>query len=796
MIRYQTPSFYNRLGYRSVAVIIICCFSIASFALSEKEKTDVRLLIDVSGSMKKNDASNLRRPAVDLLIKLLPEESKAGVWTFGQYVNMLVPHGRVDDKWRKLASTKTKLIDSNGLYTNIGGALEKAAYDMTQTSKTNNTDPHFKHLILLTDGMVDISKDPAENEKEWRRIVDDILPVLKSSHYKIHTIALSENADTALLNKLSLATDGIAAVASNADDLMKIFLNALDSAAPQEKLPLQGNAFVVDSSVEEFTALVFPKENSAPVRLQSPDDYEYSYEKENEDVAWVRTDKYDLLTVNRPVEGEWKLLANLDPDSRITIVSDLNLIVKPIDNNALINKVIDLTLLLEENGKKIIRKDLLDVIDVSYSVQRNDGQTWFDTIPTDLSLNESDSMIGVFSKRLDIFNKSGVYEFKVVVDGKSFRREYSHSVEIREPFVVETETQQKNSMVHVVTKVMAGHDDIDLVKTKISARITDPSGKQSNQLMNLTDFDYWTIDIIPKEQGVYQLDLTIDAVEKNGESFQYTPDPIAIKYPDGKNFFSDQEIELKPEKEDVVEGEIESEKQETTATEAMGLENEVPESRLWLYIVLGIANLCVLILAYFAYRMIMGNKPDPEMDGLEELLEEVPKEDVVAKEEAIASEEKTQKPEKLPTETPSMSEVDSAQPEGESQEQIDDEEVEGITDVEFSLNDFDDDELDSLIDKELEAFTEQSSEVDEPIAEESDKDDGEDIDEADEKNIEEAELELEEDGDPQNIETSDAVQEDSSVQSESPDLKEGSVETSSEEVDDETESENKPPPSA
>ena len=53
---------------------------------------DIRLLIDISGSMKKNDPSNLRIPAVNLLTELIPNGDKAGVWTFGQWVNNLIKH--------------------------------------------------------------------------------------------------------------------------------------------------------------------------------------------------------------------------------------------------------------------------------------------------------------------------------------------------------------------------------------------------------------------------------------------------------------------------------------------------------------------------------------------------------------------------------------------------------------------------------------------------------------------------------------------------------------------------------
>src|SRR5690606_18260597 len=126
---------------------------------------------------------------------------------------------------------------------NIGEALEKAAYDInnqtgTDQESTNQESTHRKSIILLTDGMVDIDKDGERNRKEWRRIVDEVLPRLKDAGFTIHTIALSDNADSNLLGKLSLSTDGIAEVAHTADDLMKIFLKAFDAAAPAEQVPL------------------------------------------------------------------------------------------------------------------------------------------------------------------------------------------------------------------------------------------------------------------------------------------------------------------------------------------------------------------------------------------------------------------------------------------------------------------------------------------------------------------------------------------------------------------------------
>ena len=114
-----------------------------------------------------------------------------------------------------------------------------------------------KHIILLTDGMVDIDRDPAVNTRERNRILDEVLPLYQQAGFKIHTIALSDNADKHLMERLSLGTDAKSSVANDADALMKVFLAVFNQAVPQEELPFNGDPFFTDSSIEEFTALIF-----------------------------------------------------------------------------------------------------------------------------------------------------------------------------------------------------------------------------------------------------------------------------------------------------------------------------------------------------------------------------------------------------------------------------------------------------------------------------------------------------------------------------------------------------------
>ena len=74
------------------------------------------------------------------------------------------------------ASRAADAIHSRGLFTNIGAALEAASQGQAKP------DPDWERtIVLLSDGMVDISKDPAVNAKEKARILDIVVPKLRAA---------------------------------------------------------------------------------------------------------------------------------------------------------------------------------------------------------------------------------------------------------------------------------------------------------------------------------------------------------------------------------------------------------------------------------------------------------------------------------------------------------------------------------------------------------------------------------------------------------------------------------------
>jgi len=290
---------------------------------------DVRIIVDISGSMKANDPENLRQPAVRLLARMLPDSADAGVWTFGQWVNMLVPHGTVDDSWRQNAVTQSRKINSVALRTNLGEALEKASDAYLSGEDLGNTD-----FILLTDGKVDLADDPAVNAAERQRILGPLLSGLTQRGATLHTVALSEEADIRMLEALAAESGGHFSLASSAEGLNRAFLKALNAAVPQDQIPLDSEGFKVDKGVEEFTALIFWGEDETSstrtLELIDPDGNRFSKGSVAGNMQWAAETGYDLITVTEPADGQWQVNGELGEGSRVTVVSDLRMVVSPV----------------------------------------------------------------------------------------------------------------------------------------------------------------------------------------------------------------------------------------------------------------------------------------------------------------------------------------------------------------------------------------------------------------------------------------------------------------------------------
>ncbi len=489
-----------------------------------QKDADIRLIIDISGSMKRNDPVNLRKPAVDLLIRILPDGSHAGIWTFGRQVNMLVPFKKVDEQWRDQARRQAEMINATGLFTNIGGALESAI----GVPSPRNADS--AHVILLTDGMVDIDRDPDRNQEERGRILNDVLARIQARGMTLHTIALSDNADAGLMKKLALATDGSHTVVDSADALMMAFIKAFDASAPADQLPIDvGNTVLVDSSVEELTALIFRRSSEKSTQLVSPDGTIYLADKKDADVRWYQTERYDLMTVKQPLEGEWRILADIAPESRVTVISNLGLRLRPLPINVLQGTVLTAEFVVTEGGTVITDPKFLALLSMRATVSRRvDGAADMPVWQVELPAGPIPER-GIFSIRLPPFEVAGDYRLDLEASGQTFQRRISHPLQVSPPFGLEssefTDSQGQTGFQLRVVPYLAdfAHERIQVV-----ASVMGPDRRKLIRPLQWDPQGFWRAAITPTASGDHLLTAKVTGQDASGEAFQHDLGPQVL----------------------------------------------------------------------------------------------------------------------------------------------------------------------------------------------------------------------------------------------------------------------------
>ncbi len=516
------------LLFRTIFLAVFFTALTLSVRAEEAPAPDVRIVIDISGSMKETDPENLRRPALNLLTELLPEGARAGVWTFGRYVNMLVPLGTVDEAWRQKARAASGDISSVGLNTNLVEALDKALYEATQNSQFDQT------VILLTDGRIDMdtsggAPDTPANTAARERLISTVLPEYMSKNVRIHTLALSDAADVTMLGQLAMETDGLALKAHTNDELMPAFLKAFDRAVPSEQVPLVGNTFNIDPSVNEFTALIFRAASSKPTELVSPSGVRISQDSAatSADVRWHHDLNFDLITVKSPENGEWVADADVAPDSRVQILSDLKLKVSGLPGSLFSGVPVQLEMSLENEGETVDEETILQLTDVSLQVTAPDGRTGSKL----LSDPESLPVDGIFRETLSRLNQPGEYRLEINAQGRTFERKQVLTATLAEPMRVDVEPDVGQQILNV--RVYPQSDLVDTSLSRVISRISSPDGSSMINAMEYSDASgAWELALVPdKGRGDYEVMLNIRGVSASGKTFKSKPESIPVTFP-------------------------------------------------------------------------------------------------------------------------------------------------------------------------------------------------------------------------------------------------------------------------
>lgn len=171
--------------------------------LALSQALDVVLVLDNSGSMKRNDPARLTATAVERFISRQDSDTRVGIVLFASQPRLLVPLTPVTDASHPLFRDAMQQLNYSGRWTETAEAVERALYEL----RVNGRKDASKALLLMTDGIIDTGNAVRNQERaDWLRSS----LVLDAQRNDVHVfgLAFTEEADYQMLQFLAQATGG------------------------------------------------------------------------------------------------------------------------------------------------------------------------------------------------------------------------------------------------------------------------------------------------------------------------------------------------------------------------------------------------------------------------------------------------------------------------------------------------------------------------------------------------------------------------------------------------------------
>ncbi|MBZ5877039.1 MULTISPECIES: VWA domain-containing protein [Chromohalobacter] len=436
------------------ALLLVCVGGLMSSPGWTQDATppDVRMIFDVSGSMKANDPANLRASALQLAAALLPSQARGSVWTFGTQVRNPLPDGKVDAEWRRRARSLSPQLVDYQQFTDIEQALREAS----QAAGGK------RHVILLTDGMVDL---PGSGEVKRKRdaasretLIASLAPELATQDVVVHTIALSRNVDRDLLERMSQSTDGLAAVAETPEELLRAFLDVLERIVPSDRVPLEDGRFDIDPEVDGFNALLFHDQDAPGATLVGPDGERYTRDDHPDDILWQSMPRYDLIRVPDPAAGEWHVEGQVGGDSRVTVESPLTLRTETMPTSLYLGFDTPLEAWLSREGETLVGDAMPEGMRMRAELRDLDDATLSSTT---LTAGED----GHFTGTLPAPEQEGNARLVVTAEGPTRVRERVQGVNVIPPLAASLNDDATTVILE------AQHPRLDADNTRVSSSV-------------------------------------------------------------------------------------------------------------------------------------------------------------------------------------------------------------------------------------------------------------------------------------------------------------------------------------
>ncbi|MFZ5996602.1 MAG: vWA domain-containing protein [Nitrospirota bacterium] len=385
----------------------------ASAGTVERPGSDIVLLMDSSGSMRKTDPNSYRKDAARLFISLLGKDDRIGIISFGDDAKVLSPLVKNSTENRNKLFGAINKISSKESSTNIQEGVRKGFAELRHSQRKN------KSLILMSDGRLTLGSK--EKEEKAMSELGKLLPELSRSSTKLYSIAFTEQSDVKLLDEMARETGGFFKLARTDKDVHVIFASMFEKIKSPDTVPLEGNAFTIDKDINEAIVLISKKQGTSTV-LVDPFGKKNTPAKFAGNMQWYESKVFDMITIRKPATGKWNVNLSTKEGNKVFVITDLSLKTSFDKNFVYKGDKLKTMVWLEKEGALLAEGSVLEQVAFLAEVTGPDGTTTRLGFHDDGQTGDDKPGDGIYTQEINI-TAAGDYVMKIAAEGKTFKRE-------------------------------------------------------------------------------------------------------------------------------------------------------------------------------------------------------------------------------------------------------------------------------------------------------------------------------------------------------------------------------------
>lgn len=295
-------------------------------------------------------------------------------------------------------------------------------------------------------------------------------------------------------------------------------------------IKLLQNRFRIDYEVEEITMVFFRKFGSAPVVLVRPDGSKiFQVNADGEDIFWYDSTTYDLINIKNPTPGPWQAMGDILPQSRVMVLSDVQLHADPLPEVIFSGEILKQTAYLTNGGERINYPEFRDVIslDIRLLSTNNPNYNNFGADEQTIATFEDNGrgmdekpLDGTFTGQFNLAVPDGEWTPVFVVSTPMFTREQVDPplMLYPNPIKISIVPDGGGDGYHKLV-IDAEREFVDMTSLLIDGKVRFPNGDVQN--FSLTELTPEAREhlVVNYEFGVYRIKLTAFGSTKDGRDF-------------------------------------------------------------------------------------------------------------------------------------------------------------------------------------------------------------------------------------------------------------------------------------